>query len=187
MTTPHLPPALQRLVKAITWAENALLVIMLAAMVLLAASQIVLRNFMGMSLAGADQALRLLVLWVAFMGAVAASREGKHIHVDAVARWLPGRIKAGVAVLTDLFTFGVCLVLAWESLRFLLKSLEHGEIAFGVLPVWVAASILPLAFSLIALRYGLRLLHHVRQALGLEAPEAPESRPGESLPGESKR
>jgi TRAP-type C4-dicarboxylate transport system permease small subunit len=171
MTTRHLPPALERLVKAITWTENALLVLMLAAMVLLAASQIVLRNFMGMSLAGADQALRLLVLWVAFLGAVAASREGKHIHVDAVARWLPARARAWVGAVTDIFTLAVCLVLAWESVRYLLKSLETGEKAFGMLPVWVAASILPLAFSLIALRYGLRCIHHVRQALGKAAPE----------------
>jgi TRAP-type C4-dicarboxylate transport system permease small subunit len=152
-------------------AENALLVFMLAAMVLLAASQILLRNFMGVSLAGTDQALRLLVLWVALLGAVSASREGKHIHVDAVARWLPGRMRAWAGSVTDLFTLAVCLVLSWESLRYLLKSWETGEKAFGVLPVWAAASILPLAFALIALRYGLRLLHHVRQGLGLETPE----------------
>src|SRR5512144_374167 len=136
MTARHLPPALARLVRTITWAENALLVLMLAAMVLLAASQIVLRNFMGVSLGGADQALRLLVLWVAFLGAVAASREGKHIHVDAVARWLPARARGWVGALTDLFTVAVCLVLAWESVRYLLKSWDTAEKAFGLLPVW---------------------------------------------------
>ncbi len=172
MTERHLPPLAARLVKYITWTENALLVAMLAAMVLLAASQILLRNFMGMSLGWTDQALRLLVLWVAFLGAVAASREGKHIHIDAVARWLPGRARAWTGALTDLFTLAVCLALAWESLRYLLKSWDTRELAFGVLPVWLASSILPLAFALIALRYGLRLLHHVRQGLGLEEPEA---------------
>ncbi len=172
MTIPRLPPALARLLKVITWTENALLVLMLAAMVLLAASQIMLRNFMGVSLEWTDQALRLLVLWVAFLGAVAASREGKHIHVDAVARWLPGLARAWAGTITDLFTLAVCLVLAWQSLRYLLKSLDTGEVAFGVLPVWLASSILPLAFLLIALRYLLRLVHHVRQVLGREAPEA---------------
>jgi TRAP-type C4-dicarboxylate transport system permease small subunit len=124
-----------------------------------------------MSLAGADQMLRLLVLWVAFLGAVAASREGKHIHVDAVARWLPARIKAGVRALTDLFTVGVCLLLAWQSLRFMQSARTSGEMAFGSLPVWVAELILPLAFTLIALRYALRFLHHVQQARGREATE----------------
>jgi TRAP-type C4-dicarboxylate transport system permease small subunit len=43
--------------------------------------------------------------------------------------------------------------------------------AFGSLPVWVAELILPLGFSLIALRYGLRFILHVQQARGREAAE----------------
>lgn len=167
----RLVPALARLVKIVTWAENALLIAMLALMVSLAAAQILLRNFLDVSLPGADQMLRLLVLWVAFLGAVAASREGKHIHVDAIARWLPGRIKAAVDALTDLFTLVVCLLLAWQSLRFMQSARESGEIAFGSLPVWVAELILPLGFALIALRYSLRFVHHVQQTRGREADE----------------
>jgi TRAP-type C4-dicarboxylate transport system permease small subunit len=171
MPTSNLHPALARLVKIVTWAENALLIGMLALMVALAAAQILLRNFLDMSIFGADEMLRLLVLWVAFLGAVAASREGKHIHVDAIARWLPGKVKAGVAALTDLFTLVVCLLLAWQALRFMQSARESGEMAFGSLPVWVAAVILPLAFTLIALRYVLRFLHHVQQARGREEAE----------------
>jgi TRAP-type C4-dicarboxylate transport system permease small subunit len=171
MTPRHLPPAIGRLINLITWTENVLLIIMLALMVLLAATQILLRNFFHTSIHGADDLLRLLVLWVAFLGAVAASREGKHIHVDAIARWLPGRSKPAVHAVTDLFTVGVCSVLAWESLRYVLTSRTSGELAFGALPVWVAASILPLAFTLIGLRYLLRLIHDIRQAIGAEAAE----------------
>jgi len=171
MQTGRPPPALARLVGIVTWAENALLVAMLAAMVLLAGAQILLRNFLGMSILDADQLLRLLVLWVAFLGAIAASREGKHIHVDAIARWLPGRVNAGVVALTDLFTFCVCLALAWQSLRFMQSARESGEIAFGSLPVWVAGLILPLAFTLIALRYVLRFVQHAQQARGRKEAE----------------
>ena len=171
MQNRHLPPALERLIKLVTTAENALLIAMLALMVSLAAAQILLRNFLDISILGADQLLRLLVLWVAFLGAVAASREGKHIHVDALARWLPVRAKAGVAALTDLFTLAVCLVLAWQALRFMHSARESGEMAFGALPVWAAAVILPLAFTLIALRYALRFVHHMQWARGREGAE----------------
>lgn len=171
MPTRNLPPPISRLVKAVTWAENALLIGMLALMVGLAAAQIFMRNFFDTSIFGADQILRLLVLWVAFLGAVAASREGKHIHVDAIARWLPKRVKSGVVAITDLFTFCVCLILTWQSLRFMQSARESGEMVFGTLPVWVAELILPLAFTLIALRYSLRLRHHVLQAMGREVAE----------------
>ena len=169
MPTHHLPPVLVRLVKIITWTENALLIAMLALMVGLAAAQIIFRNFFDMSIASADQILRLLVLWVAFLGAVAASREGKHIHVDAIARWLPIRVKSGVVAITDIFTFVVCLILSWQAIRFMQGARTSGEMAFGALPVWIAASIIPLAFILIALRYGLRFFHHVQEARGKEA------------------
>jgi TRAP-type C4-dicarboxylate transport system permease small subunit len=168
MPTRNLPPAAARLIRVVTWTENALLILMLALMVSLAAAQILLRNFFDISIFGADQVLRLLVLWVAFLGAVAASREGKHIHVDAIARWLPGRIKSGVVALTDLFTLSVCLVLVWQSVRFMQSAHESGEMVFGSLPVWAAVIILPLGFTLIALRYGLRLRHHALQAIGKE-------------------
>jgi TRAP-type C4-dicarboxylate transport system permease small subunit len=171
MPASNLPPVITRLIKIVTWTENALLIGMLALMVSLAAAQILLRNFFDISIHGADQMLRLLVLWVAFLGAIAASREGKHIHVDAIARWLPDRIKSAVVALTDLFTFVVCLVLAWQALRFMHSAQLSGEMAFGSLPVWVAELILPLGFTLIALRYGLRFIHHVQQARGREAAE----------------
>lgn len=168
MHTRNLPPALARLIGIVTWTENALLIFMLALMVGLAAAQIFFRNFFDISIFGADQMLRLLVLWVAFLGAIAASREGKHIHVDAIVRWLPKRFKPGVVAVTDLFTLAVCLLLAWQSLRFIQSARESGEMAFGTLPVWVTALILPLGFTLIALRYTLRLRHHVLQAAGRE-------------------
>jgi TRAP-type C4-dicarboxylate transport system permease small subunit len=69
---------------------------------------------------------------------------------------------------TDLFTLIICLLLAWQSLRFIQSTRESGEMAFGALPVWVTALILPLGFTLIALRYTLRLRHHALQAAGLE-------------------
>jgi TRAP-type C4-dicarboxylate transport system permease small subunit len=171
MPTRNLPPALDRLIRIVTWTENALLIAMLALMVLLAAAQILFRNFFDISIFGADMMLRLLVLWVAFLGAIAASREGKHIHIDAIARWLPGRFKSGVVAITDLFTLVVCLALAWQALRFIQSARESAEMAFGTLPVWVAALILPLAFTLIALRYSLRLRHHVLEAIGREEPK----------------
>jgi TRAP-type C4-dicarboxylate transport system permease small subunit len=170
MPVRHLPPVLARLVALITRIENAVLILLLALMVLLAGAQIVSRNLLDLSLVGADQLLRLLVLWVAMLGAVAASRDGKHIRVDVVARWLPPRAQAAANALTDVFTIGVCLVLAWQAARFVVAERTSGELALGLLPAWIAQLILPAAFALIALRYLLRLNHHLRQALGREAP-----------------
>jgi TRAP-type C4-dicarboxylate transport system permease small subunit len=163
-------PPWKRLLHGLVWIENAALIGLLGLMVLLAGAQIVSRNLLDLSLIGADQLLRLLVLWVALLGAVAASREGKHIRVDVVARWLPPRGQSAAYAVTDLFTAGVCLVLAWQAGRFVQAEQAAGGMAFGSVPAWVAQLILPAAFVLIALRYLLRLNHHLRQCLGRETP-----------------
>ncbi len=63
MPTRHLPPALARLIRIVTWIENGLLIALLALMVSLAGAQILLRNLFDMSILDVDQLLRLLVLW----------------------------------------------------------------------------------------------------------------------------
>jgi TRAP-type C4-dicarboxylate transport system permease small subunit len=65
----------------------------------------------------------------------------------------------------------VCMALAWQSLRFMQSARESAEMAFGSLPVWVAGVILPLAFTLIALRYALRFVQHVQQVRGRKEAE----------------
>ena len=168
-------PPWKRLWHALIWLENATLIGLLGLMVLLAGAQILSRNLLDLNLVGTDQLLRLLVLWVAMLGAVAASREGRHIRVDIVARWLPPRTRSAAYALTDLFTVAVCGVLAWQAGRFVLVEHASGALAFGALPGWIAQLILPVAFVLIGVRYVIRMVHHLRQCFGREAPvhEAP--------------
>ena len=77
-----------RLDKKISRVEQVLVTILLTMMILLAFSQIVLRNFFATGISWGDSLVRYLVLWVGFIGAAIATREGKHINIDVVSRWL---------------------------------------------------------------------------------------------------
>ena len=164
----HVRPSLVRLLRLITWVENLALISLLTLMIGLAGAQILLRNVFDSGLVGIDQVLRLLVLWVALLGAVTASRDEKHINLDVISRWLPPRARAASHAMTSLFTLIVCAVLAWYAARFVLDERAAGAMAFAAFPVWIAELILPVAFALIALRYLIHLRHHARQALGLD-------------------
>lgn len=142
--------------------ENAALVAVLTAMILLAAAQIVLRNFMDSGFAWGDEALRLMVLWVAMLGAVAASRENRHISIDALSRILPGGPKAWADVIVRAFTAGVSFVLAWYSWVFVAESREFEDTLLGDLPAWWFQAILPVAFFLIGYRYAIWCLRALR-------------------------
>lgn len=145
-------------------AEDAVLVIILTSMILLAASQIVLRNFFGFGFIWADELLRMLVLWIAVAGAVAASRTDKHINVAVLDRFLSGRIRAGMKIIVDLFTAGICAVVTWHSAAFVQTSYEYQDVLMGRVPAWILQLVLPVGFGLISWRY---LVFSLRQGVAL--------------------
>jgi len=142
-----------RLERAGRIAEDTLLAVILGAMVALAAGQIVLRNFFDVGFIWGDELLRLMVLWIAVAGAVAASRSDKHINIAILDRYLPDRITQVVRVLVQLFTAGVCGVVCWESARFVATSREFGDMLLGGVPAWMLQAVLPAGFALITWRY----------------------------------
>lgn len=143
-------------------AENAALVLTLSAMILLGSTQIILRNFFDSGFGWADEALRLMVLWVAMFGAVAASRDQRHISIDVLSRVLPDSAKAWVALIIDAVTATITLILAWYSWMFVADSYEYQDRLLNDLPAWLFQSVLPIAFFLIAYHYVIAFLGHVR-------------------------
>jgi TRAP-type C4-dicarboxylate transport system permease small subunit len=153
-----------RLVRAVALVEDALLIAILATMVGFAVAQIVLRNVFNSAILWADPMLRVSVLWVGMIGAMVATRSDKQISIDAVSRFLPMRARSGVRVVTDLFTAVVSAVVAWSALRLVLDDRAAGVTAVAFVPVWVCEAILPLAFGIIAIRYMLFAIRHLRMS-----------------------
>jgi len=150
-----------RLEKAGRLGEDAVLVIILTTMILLAASQIVMRNFFNFGFIWADEMLRMLVLWIAVAGAVAASRTDKHINIAILDRFLPDKIKLLVKIAVHLFTAAVCGVVTWYSLNFVQMSHEFGDVLMGSVPAWLPQLILPVGFGLICYRYSLFVIQEI--------------------------
>ena len=152
---------LSRLARAGRLAEDALLVALLGGMTLLAFGQIVLRNFFGIGFIWTDEALRLLVLWLAVAGAVAASRSDKHINIAVLDRFLSGRARAAKDVLIHGFTAVICGIVCWQGFLFVRTSHEFGDLLLGDVPAWILQAVLPAGFGLICYRYGLFALRGV--------------------------
>jgi len=142
--------------------ENASLVLVLSAMIILAAAQIIMRNIFEIGLSWSDEALRLMVLWVTMLGAVAASREHRHIVIDVLSRMLPTGLRAWASFIVDSFSAGVTGVLAWVAAEFVSESKEYGDLLLNDLPAWPFQLILPIGFAIIAYRYGIWSLRHLR-------------------------
>lgn len=133
--------------------EDGALVAFLMMMIGMTVTQIMLRNLFDYSIVWGDGLVRILVLWIGLVGGMVASRQGKHISIDVVARHLPNRAKAPIGVVVAIFVGLVCAVAAYHGVRFVQTEFQHGGMAFQQLPVWVCEAIIPFGFSVMALRY----------------------------------
>ncbi len=140
------------------WLENSLMVLLLTAMILLAVGQIILRNVWDMGLSWSDPLLRIMVLWVGLLGAMAASRQREHISIDVLSHYLPVAWKRISRLVTDLFSAAICGLISYHAARFVLMEKEEGMIAFANVPAWWCEIIIPIAFGVMALRFFLFFL-----------------------------
>ena len=146
----------ERMDEMIDRVEQTLVVSFLGFMIFIAFLQIVLRNVFSTGLDWGDSLLRNLVLWIGFIGATLATKEGKHINIDVISRWLPSIGKNVVTLITHLFSFLVCCALTYATLKFIRNEIQMGQKTFLDIPVWIPEMILPVTFGLMSLRFGLR-------------------------------
>lgn len=131
--------------------ERGLAAACLAVMAVLPVAEILARTLLGRGIPGSGPLVQHLTLWVAFLGAALAAREGRLIALST-GNFLPARVRAPARA----FAFGVgtlvSLLLArggWDLLA--VERMAETRMALGI-PVWMVQAVLPVAFVAIALR-----------------------------------
>ncbi|MBM4204422.1 MAG: TRAP transporter small permease [Gammaproteobacteria bacterium] len=139
--------------------ESGLLVVLLGGMVGVAVWQFISRAFFDGGLHWGDAFVRVMVLWIAMLGAMVAARSDDHIRIDLFSRWFPERVNKVVQRLASLLTAAVLGLFAWYSYQFVRLEYEDGIIAFASVPAWICEAIMPVAAAVMCLRY---LLHVIQ-------------------------
>lgn len=133
--------------------EDGLLAVLALALVGIAGAQIALRFFADSGFSWADSLMRTLVLWLAMLGALAASRQNKHLGMDALTHNWPQLGKQLARTCAFLFAAVICVwcaYLAFDLVKLEWTSPSEGG---GALPGWVVLLILPVAFAGMAMRF----------------------------------
>ena len=133
--------------------EESLLALLLGVMIILATTQIFLRNIWGSGIDWSDPLLRVLVLWLGLLGAMAATRDGNHIKIDVLTKLLPASATRYLNAITNLVSSAICAIVSYHAGRFVIMEHEEGTIAFATIPSWVCEIIIPIGFGLMALRF----------------------------------
>jgi len=134
-------------------AEDALLVVLLTAMIALASTQIILRNLFDYGFVWIDPFLRVLVLWLGLLGATVATRYNKHIRIELPARFLKRNTHRLVQSIIGQVSAWTCLVVAWYGLNWVRLDYADQTTSFSGIPSWMLEVIIPAAFALIGIRY----------------------------------
>lgn len=106
--------------KLIDWYYKALeliVVLALAAMCVMVFGNVVLRHFFDSGINTSEELSRFMFIWLTFLGAIVAMREGGHLGVDMVVRRLSGWAQFAAVLLAQVVVLVCCAVLLWGLIR----------------------------------------------------------------------
>ncbi|NBJ71612.1 MULTISPECIES: TRAP transporter small permease [Clostridia] len=101
---------MKKLSKAINALLNGSIVLILSVMVLLVFLNAVMRYLFHSGITWSEELSRYSFVWLVFLGAVVAFKEGSHIIVDLVVSKLPEKIQKATFLLTNIFIIGIMIL-----------------------------------------------------------------------------
>jgi TRAP-type C4-dicarboxylate transport system permease small subunit len=148
-------------------ALEGVMVLCLAAMCLMVFGNVVLRHVFDAGINTSEELSRFLFIWLTFLGAIVAMREGGHLGMDMVVRRLRGRTRWAALMLSQLLVLACCGVLLWGLI------LQHGiNVANIGLVTGLSLAIVYSVAYLCAASIGVMALAHIVQLLrGKDLPD----------------
>jgi C4-dicarboxylate transporter DctM subunit len=138
-------------IRLLTAIEDGIAATALAAMVVLPLAEIVARRLFGVGVPGSGPFVQHLTLWIGFLGAAIAAREGKLLAL-ATGTFVPERWRRATTVFASAVAACMSTILAMGAVELVISERETGTIIAANVPAWVAQLALPIGFALIALR-----------------------------------
>lgn len=133
--------------------ETYLLATLLTALLLVSVTQILLRMFFDTGFIWAEPVSRQGVLWLALLGALSATREKKHISIDALPRFLPPKTHQVVWTITQLGAAAITAALTWYGWGMVQLEREAPGVFVADIPSWWPMCVFVFGFALISLRF----------------------------------
>ena len=134
-------------------AIEAMIAAMLLSMVTIVFLQVVLRDIFSSGITWADVAGRHMVLWIAFLGAMLATRSRQQINIDLISRLVSKRVRNIIRFFLDIAACVVCVFLTKAAIALVADEKMMGTDLFLNIPLWIVQLIIPIGFSMMAIEY----------------------------------
>jgi TRAP-type C4-dicarboxylate transport system permease small subunit len=114
---------------------------------------VIARYVFNWPIAWAEEFARYAFVWVVFLGAVACTKQKRHIIIDAVIGTLPRRVRSVVRAFVDLLIMGLMVALIYYGWVFTSMSTEPTSMM--EIPQYLIYVVVPLS-ALLVLLYTVR-------------------------------
>jgi C4-dicarboxylate transporter DctM subunit len=130
-------------------------VLVLLAMVALPVVASLWRRFTGESIPSATVLVQHLTLWSGFLGALLATRAGKHLHLTTLDLFPEGTGREVVQVFTGWVSAAVTAVLAYAAAK-LVHVESESRLVIGGIPFWWSMSVMPVTLAAMSVVFAWR-------------------------------
>ncbi|WP_138472222.1 TRAP transporter small permease [Poseidonocella sp. HB161398] len=160
--------------------EEALVVLLLAAMSALIVLQVVMRYVFSASLTWSDEASRYCFVWMTYLGVAFGVKKSAHVNVTAVTDALPPRFHPWFRILATLLTGVFAVLVVWEGWFLVQKLLRFGQksSSLGIPMAWVYMAPVT-GFALVLVRLAQNLWFDIRALRGERIARAAAEEPAQ--------
>ncbi len=157
-------------------AERLLVIASLALMVLLTFLNVILRtlyahghlqwanNVLG-QVDWTEPFVRLLVLWITFLGASLITGENRHIRIDVVGAFISSRWSPYREIVIDIACLIICALMLKASIKYIGIEMDFGSYLFLRIPSWICQLIIPAGFAMMLFRFFIRAMEQALEIL----------------------
>jgi len=138
-----------------TWivrAENAASIALLIGMALLPLMEIVGRYFWRTGIPGSAALVQHGTLWIGCLGGAIAARDGRHLSLGRLSTRFAEPYRSFLTGFVAAVSAAATLLLAWSGLQLVRAEWADRHDVVPFLPLWLAESVIPAGFLLIAWR-----------------------------------
>jgi C4-dicarboxylate transporter DctM subunit len=148
--------------------ENAVSIALLVGMALLPILEIVGRHLWRTGIPGSNALVQHATLWIGFLGGAIAARDGRLLAMGRLADRFPEPYRQTLNCFSAAVSTALTAALAWSGFQLVRAEWADRQDVVPFLPLWVAESVIPAGFLLIAWR----IVRRVSQGWGARAATA---------------
>ncbi|MDB6180947.1 TRAP transporter small permease [Paracoccus fistulariae] len=152
---------MRRIENAFVTLNGAVLVLGLAFMSVVVGWNVFARYALPSAPPWADEVARYTMIWITFLGAGLALREGAHAAIANAQEALPGPAQRGIRILILLIMFGFFAYMVWVGIDYMNRMSVQKSAALRVPMKWVYAAI-PVGFVLMIIHLALIAPRYLR-------------------------